>query len=79
MGQILIRNLESAVLTRLKRRAKSQGLSLAASVRRVLSAPARRPTEEDLLAQMRRIRDMSPRRTKRPFAEDLIREGRDER
>ena len=79
MGQILIRNLESAVLTRLKRRAKSQGLSLEEAVRRILSETASRPTELDLLAEMRRIRAMSPRRAKRPFAEDLVREGRAER
>jgi len=78
MGQILIRNLDDAVITRLKKHAAEEGLSLEESLRRYLTERAR-PSKAELLAEMERIRAMSPMRTTPPFAEDLIREGRDER
>ncbi|HEY0283682.1 MAG TPA: hypothetical protein VGC27_13800 [Rhizomicrobium sp.] len=78
MGQIIIRNLDDAVLAQLKKRAAEQGLSLEESLRRQLAEIAR-PSKEEVLAKLRSIREMSPLRTAPPFAEDLIREGRDER
>ena len=78
MGQVIIRNVEDGILTRLKKRASDQGLSLEESLRRALGELAA-PSKDDVVAHLRRIRAMSPHRTKRPFAEDLVREGRDER
>jgi plasmid stability protein len=78
MGQIIIRNLDDAVLAQLKKRASEQGLSLEESLRRQLAEIAR-PSKTELLAEIDRIAAMSPRRTEPPFAEHLIREGRDER
>jgi plasmid stability protein len=78
-------NLDDALVTRLKQRAQEQGLSLEETVRRILSdalpPPNRfsRMTKEELGEELRRIREMNPSITEPPFAEDLIREGRDER
>jgi plasmid stability protein len=78
MGQIIIRNLDDAVLAQLKKRAAEQGLSLEESLRRQLAGLAH-PSKAELLAEVDRIASMSPHRNEPPFAEDLIREGRDER
>jgi antitoxin FitA len=78
MGQVIIRNIEDGVLASLKKRASEQGLSLEESLRRALAEMAA-PSKNDVIAHLRSIRAMSPRHTKRPFAEDLVREGRDER
>ncbi|HWE05935.1 MAG TPA: hypothetical protein VG274_04455 [Rhizomicrobium sp.] len=78
MGQVIIRNLEDGVLARLKKRAAGQGLSLEESLRRALAALAG-PSKDEVTAQLRRIRAMASVRTKKPFAEDLVREGRNER
>ncbi len=83
MGEIVIGNLDDALVTRLKQRAERQGLSLEESVRRTLEDIARtepaRMTKEELGKELERIRAMSPPITEPPFSEDLIREGRDER
>ena len=78
MGQVLIRNIDDYVLKRLKKQAADQGLSLEESLRQAL-AQLVRPSKDELIAEMRRIRAMSPVRTEPPFAEHLVREGRDER
>ena len=79
MGQILIRNLDDRVIRRLKQRASEQKLSLEEAVRRILAEAARpeRPSPEELIAELDRIAKMGKPITKRPFAEDLIREDRD--
>ena len=78
MGQVIIRNIDDSVLARLKRRASDQGLSLEESLRRALAEFAR-PSKDEVTAHLRRIRALSAMRTNRPFAEDLVHEGRDER
>jgi plasmid stability protein len=78
MGQVLIRNIDDFVLGRLKQLAADKGLSLEESLRQALAQLAR-PSKDELIAEQRRIRAMSPMRTEPPFAEDLVREGRDER
>ena len=79
MGQIIVRNLDDGVILRLKQRAFEQKLSLEESVRRILADSARpkKPSREELIAEMDRIASMGKPITKRPFAEDLIREDRD--
>jgi plasmid stability protein len=75
MGQVLIRNIDDYVLKRLKKQAADQGLSLEESLRQALAQLAR-PSKDELIAEMRRIRAMSPPITEPPFSEDLIREDR---
>lgn len=79
MGQILVRNLNDAVIQRLKQRAAREKLSLEEAVRRILAEAAipQEPSREQLVAEMDRIAKMGKPIAKRPFAEDLIREDRD--
>lgn len=79
MGQILVRNLDDAVIRRLKQRASREKLSLEEAVRRILAEAAQpeKHSKEQLLAEVKRIRDMGKPITKPPFAEHLIRGDRD--
>jgi hypothetical protein len=56
-------------------------VSLKETVRRVLkdAESGKRPSKKQLIALANRIASMSPPITKRPYAEDLIREDRDSR
>ncbi len=79
MAQVVIRNIDDAVIERLRERAKSKRQSLEQTLREALSDAAR-PSREELLLQLARIRAMSPKRPKgAPLAEDIIREDRDSR
>jgi antitoxin FitA len=80
MGQILVRNLDDAVIRRLKQRAVREKLSLEEAVRRILSdAEPAKPSKAELLAEMDHIAAMSKAITEPPYSEDLIREDRDSR
>jgi antitoxin FitA len=61
MGQILIRNLDDAVITQLKSRAARNGKSLEQTVREII-AEAVRPSKEEAWAEIDRIRAMTPRK-----------------
>lgn len=81
MGQVVIRNIDDSVLDRLKQRAASERKSLEQCLREVL-AEAARPSRGELLAELERIRAMTPPRepgVTYPTAEELIREDRDSR
>lgn len=81
MGQVLIRNIDDDVLERLKRRAAEQQKSLEQCLRDVLSDAAK-PSRAELIAEIERIRAMTPQREpgrSYPTAEDLVRESRDSR
>ena len=81
MGQVVIRNIDDRVLERLKARAKAQHKSLEQSLRDLLTEAAR-PGRAELLADLERIRAMTPPArvgAKYPTAEELIREDRDAR
>jgi len=78
MGRIVIRELDDDVVKLLKQRAKKQGVSLEEVVRRIL-ADAAKPTKDELIEELRRIRMMSPPITEPPFSWQLIREDRDRR
>ena len=81
MGQVLIRNIDDHVLQRLKQRAAVERKSLEQCLREVL-ADAAKPSREELLADLARIRAMTPPRkpgVTYPTAEELIREDRDSR
>ena len=77
MGQVLIRNVDDAVLATLRERAASRGLSLEAELREVLARAAGHP-RTDLAAEFTAVRAMTPNKPHR-LAEDLVRESRDER
>ena len=81
MGQVVIRNIDDRVLERLKVRAMAQRKSLEQSLRELLTEAAR-PSRAELLADLERIRAMTPLRRPGiayPTAEELIREDRDTR
>ena len=81
MGQVVIRNLDDRVLERLKERAAAQRKSLEQSLREILTEAAR-PSREELLAEVDRIRAMTPPRQPGkiyPTAEELVRQSRDSR
>ena len=81
MKQVLIRNIDDDVLERLKRRAAGEQKSLEQCLRDVL-ADAARPSREELLADVERIRTAIASRNigkTYPSAEELIREDRDSR
>lgn len=75
MAQVLVRNLDEAVVEAHRARAKVKGVSLEQELRDVLQRSAR-PTREELLEAADRIRAMTPP-THVTLAEDLIREIRD--
>lgn len=81
MGQMLVRNIDDAVIRQLKQRASREKLSLEEAVRRILAEAAKldRPSPEELIAELNRIASMSPPITEPPFSEHLIREDRDSR
>jgi antitoxin FitA len=78
---VIIRNIDDRVLKRLKARAMAQHKSLEQSLRDLL-AEAARPSRAELLADLERIRAMTPPRQPGaiyPTAEQLIQEDRDTR
>jgi plasmid stability protein len=81
MGHVVIRNVDDRVLERLRARAMAQRKSLEPSLRDLLTEAAKRSRTE-LLAELERIRAMTPPRAPGviyPTAEQLIREDRDPR
>jgi plasmid stability protein len=73
--------VEDRVLERLKARAAAQRRSLEQSLRDLLTEAAK-PSRAELLAELERIRAMTPSRepgVTYPTAEQLIREDRDRR
>lgn len=56
MGQILVRNLKDSVIERLKQRALKADKSLEQTVREILTEAAK-PSREETLAEINRIRE----------------------
>jgi plasmid stability protein len=77
MADLVVRDLEDAVVDRLRQRAADHGVSVEQELREIIAA-AVRPTKDEMIAQMRRIRGRT-RPGDFPLAEDLIREDRDTR
>ena len=75
MAQVLVRNIEDDVIRTLKLRAEEEGISLEEQLRRILRDAAR-PKRAELLAELARIRAMTPPGP-RTLAEDIVREIRD--
>ena len=79
MAQVVIRNIDDDVVERLKVRAAAEKKSLEQKLRDVLTEAAK-PSRAEVLAEVDRIRAMTPPRPLgAPLAEDLIREDRDSR
>jgi plasmid stability protein len=79
MAQVVIRNIDDAVIETLRERARAKKQSLEQTLRQVLTDAAR-PSRAELLAEIGRIRAMTPPRPKdAPTMVELIRQGRDER
>ena len=76
MATVTIRNLDDAVVKRLKYKAKQNGRSLEAEVRELLKQAADRKTTEELLAIADRIAAMTPDVPQTDSAQ-IIREFRD--
>ena len=79
MGQVIVRNLDDAVIETHRRRAKARGVSLEQELRDVLSRAAK-PTKEERLRRIDEIRAMTPEPApgqQRTPAEVLIRQSRD--
>jgi plasmid stability protein len=77
MGQVLVRNLDDAVIAAHKQRARARGVSLEQQLRDVL-AEAAKPSRDVLLQRLAACRALTPPGP-RTLAEDLIREDRDSR
>ena len=75
-SQVVVRNLDPAVVIALKRRATRGGRSLEAELRTILTREAR-PDRSELIADADRIRAMTPGPL--PDSTDLVRQDRDHR
>jgi plasmid stability protein len=79
MAQVLIRNLDEAVVERLKSRAAAKQRSLEAELREILEE-ASRPTKAEALARIRAIVERSrPWQPGEPTGAEMVREDRDGR
>ena len=76
MANVTIRNLDDAVVERLKERAKANHRSLEAELREILTRSAGSMTREELIAFAKRIAAKTPDVPQTDSAE-LIREDRD--
>lgn len=79
MGQVLIRNLDDALIADYKRAAADHGRSLEAELREVLSAmrPRHRPSAAELMALSEKIRSGTANTAGSDEGWQLIREDRD--
>lgn len=59
MAQVIVRNLDDEVVARLKQRAQAHGRRLEQELREILTAAAK-PTRAERLAEIDRIRAMTP-------------------
>ncbi|MBI4183118.1 MAG: hypothetical protein HY521_03860 [Proteobacteria bacterium] len=75
MAQVLVRNVDEAVVERLKERARRRGVSLEQQLRDIL-AEAAGPGRPGLLAELARCRSLTPAGHRTP-AEEAVREARE--
>ena len=79
MATLTIRNLDDAVVEKLKLKAKANNRSLEAEVRVVLETSAKKPSRQEVLAELDRIAAMTPKGVKQTDSVELLREAREER
>ncbi len=79
MGQVLIRNLDDAVIASYRARAKAKGHALETELREVLTEHLKRDRAA-LIAEIQRLHATQPPRAPgAPSVVDMIREDRDSR
>jgi plasmid stability protein len=78
MASLSVRNIDDNLLSRLRRRAARHGRSAEAEVRDILRHALEAETEIDFFKLAAEMRALTAGRRHTP-AEDLVREGRDER
>ena len=76
MANLTIRNLDDAIVEKLKAKAKDNGRSLEAELRVLLTEVAERPSAEELRARAKRIAAMTPD-VPQTDSVKLLREDRD--
>lgn len=77
MGTLTIRNLDDAVIERLKERAQDNGRSLEAELRTLLTEMSQRPSRRKLVELAERIAEMTPKDVEQTDSALLLREDRD--
>jgi antitoxin FitA len=78
VAQVLVRNLDEAVVTALRRKAELHGHSLEQELRLTLTAAARL-TIGERVALARRIRSLTPANVRQSDSTHLVRQDRDTR
>ena len=78
MGQVLIRNLDDAVIQRQRRRAQRKGVSLEQHLRDVISSDAGAASTEEWLNRLEAIGGRLGPLPEGKTGLDLIQEGRDD-
>jgi plasmid stability protein len=61
MGQMVVRKIDDEALARFKARAKHEGVSAEALLRRMIEAEPRRMSREEALKRMDELRAMTPK------------------
>ena len=79
MATLTIRNLDDAVVERLKKRAKDHERSLEAEVRAMLTRESERLSREEFIELAEKIAAMTPEGVEQTDSALLIREDRDSR
>jgi plasmid stability protein len=77
MATLTIRNVDDAVVERLKKRAKDNERSLEAELRILLTNLSKQPSRKDFIALAKRIAAMTPEGVPQTDSTELIREDRD--
>lgn len=77
MGTVTIRNLDDAVIERLKERARDNDRSLEAEIRALLTEMSERPSRKKLVEMANRIAAMTPEDVEQTDSAELLREDRD--
>jgi plasmid stability protein len=77
MGTVTIRNLDDAVIDRLKERAQDNGRSLEAELRALLTEMSERPSRQKFIEFAESVAAMTPKDVEQTDSALLIREDRD--
>jgi plasmid stability protein len=75
MGQMVVRKIDDEALARFKARAKHEGVSAEALLRRMIEAEPRRMSREEALKRMDELRAMTPKML--PSSVSILRALRD--
>ena len=79
MGQVVIRNIDDAVLRRHRTRARRKGIPLERQLREVLAESAARDDREEFIRKLDAFRRRFAKRKQKTDSTQLVREARDQR